>query len=50
MGIIAFAKRLQNGYNPNCLREANPYQEVNQMCNFDCGMIWQILCQLFGNC
>ncbi len=39
---------LQNGYNQYCLRETNTYQEVNQMCNFDCGTVWQILCRLFG--
>ena len=45
---FTFEKWLQNGYNQYCLRETNTYQEVNQMCNFDCSTIWQILCRLFG--
>ena len=47
---FTFAKWLQNGYNPNCLRETNTYQEVSKMCNFDCSAIWQILSQLCGFC
>jgi len=46
--VFTFAKRLQNGYNSYCLREANTYQEVITMCNIDCSFIWQILSQLCG--
>jgi len=48
---IAFAKRLQISYNLNCPRETNLLQEVKPMCNnfnFDCGSLWQALCQYLG--
>ncbi len=43
---------LQNGYKTVTIIPVFARQilteEGNQMCNFDCGMIWQILCQLFN--